>query len=185
MFCCECNSRQEWASCHRGKRCLSPGMSAVDHQRISPWGCPNNPGGSDGTNSPPFQPPGESENVEEMTIPIARSPQRRGWEALGAVTPGRARTCSSATKSGGDEERRTGGSLTLRPCCFKTVLTAIHTTSERRSPCSSAGSVGTSGTEDTAGSGGAGALRAAATLGPGPAQQPPKALLSPSLRQPV
>lgn len=24
--------------CHRGKHCLSPGMSAVDHQRISPWG---------------------------------------------------------------------------------------------------------------------------------------------------
>ena len=89
LFCCECNSRQEWASCHRGKRCLSPGMSAVDHQRISPWGCPNNPGGSDGTNSPLFQPPGESENVEEMTIPIARSPQRRGWEAqpVGSLCP--------------------------------------------------------------------------------------------------
>lgn len=131
------------------------------------------------------EPPLPQGHTGSPSIPRRDEAERGGWEALGAVTLGRARTCSSATKSGGDEERRTGGSLTLRPCCFKTVLTAVHTTSERRSPCSSAVSVGTSGTEDTAGSGGAGALRAAATLGPGPAQQPPKALLSPSLRQPV
>lgn len=40
---------------------------------------PNNPRGLDRTSLLLSQAPGESENVEEMTILLLRSPQRRGW----------------------------------------------------------------------------------------------------------